>query len=89
VTEVGRQPWIVRNYMKVEQAATSNQGVWIMFLLVLVIYATVGVTLILILRKMSARFRADGVDIDAGGPYGPPEPIAAATVPADHKVTVQ
>ncbi len=26
VTEVGRQPWIVRNYMKVEQAATGEHG---------------------------------------------------------------
>ena len=35
VTEVGRQPWIVYGYMKVEQAATSNQGVWAMFLVIL------------------------------------------------------
>ena len=34
VTEVGRQPWIVRNYMKVEDAATGNTGVWITFLAV-------------------------------------------------------
>ena len=34
VTEVGRQPWIVRNYMKVEDAATANEGVWITFLVV-------------------------------------------------------
>ena len=32
VTEVGRQPWIVHNYMKVEDAATGNTGVWITFL---------------------------------------------------------
>ena len=50
VTEVGRQPWIVRNYMKVEQAATANTGVWITFLVVLGIYAGVGVTLVLVLR---------------------------------------
>ena len=31
VTEVGRQPWIVYNYMKVEDAATGNTGVWITF----------------------------------------------------------
>ena len=60
VTEVGRQPWIVHNYMKVEQAATSNTGVWITFLVVLAIYAVVGVTLILVLRLMSRRFRDDG-----------------------------
>ena len=34
VTEVGRQPWIVHDYMKVEQAATANTGVWITFLAV-------------------------------------------------------
>ena len=34
VTEVGRQPWIVYDYMKVEDAATANTGVWITFLVV-------------------------------------------------------
>ena len=35
VTEVGRQPWIVYNYMKVEDAATANTGVWITFIAVI------------------------------------------------------
>jgi cytochrome d ubiquinol oxidase subunit I len=78
VTEVGRQPWIVRNYMKVEDAATANTGVWITFLAVIVIYATVGVTTILVLRAMSRRFReqAEGADDpgDSDVPYGPREP---------------
>ena len=34
VTEVGRQPWIVYNIMKVEDAATANTGVWITFVAV-------------------------------------------------------
>ena len=34
VTEVGRQPWIVYNLMKVEDAATANTGVWITFIAV-------------------------------------------------------
>ena len=34
VSEVGRQPWIVYNLMKVEDAATANTGVWITFVLV-------------------------------------------------------
>ncbi len=37
VTEVGRQPWIVRNYMKVGQGATTNSGVWITFLVVVAV----------------------------------------------------
>ena len=34
VSEVGRQPWIVYNLMKVEDAATGNTGVWITFVVV-------------------------------------------------------
>jgi cytochrome bd ubiquinol oxidase subunit I len=79
VTEVGRQPWIVRNYLKVEDAATTNGGVWVTFLVVLAIYLTVGVTTILVLRGMSRRWRETG----AGGgdesdvPYGPRQPEEA------------
>ncbi len=76
VTEVGRQPWIVYNYMKVEDAATGNTGVWLTFIGVVALYLGVGVTTVLVLRKMSRRFR----DLDAHGddgfdetdsPYGP------------------
>jgi cytochrome bd ubiquinol oxidase subunit I len=81
VTEVGRQPWIVRNYMKVEDAATGNTGVWITFFVVLFVYLGVAVTLILVLRLMSRRWREGdaAAEIDEGGPYGPrptPEPSA-------------
>ena len=34
VTEVGRQPWIVFGHMKVEDAATTNTGVWITFVVI-------------------------------------------------------
>jgi cytochrome d ubiquinol oxidase subunit I len=75
VTEVGRQPWIVRNYMKVGQGATTNSGVWITFLVVVAVYLVVAVTLVLILRKMSARWRAGEAELE-GGPYEPrPEPL--------------
>jgi cytochrome bd ubiquinol oxidase subunit I len=77
VTEVGRQPWIVVNYLKVTQAATTNGGVWITFLVIAALYLAVAVTLVLILRKMSARFRAGEEESDRGGPYGPREPVAA------------
>ena len=42
VSEVGRQPWIVYNLMKVEDAATGNTGVWITFLLVAALYIGLG-----------------------------------------------
>ena len=51
VSEVGRQPWIVYNLMKVEDAATDNTGVWITFILVTILYLGLGVTTVLILRR--------------------------------------
>ena len=79
VTEVGRQPWIVRNYMKVEQAATANTGVWVTFFAVLLVYAGLGVTVILVLRLMSRRWREGDEDPDSGGPYSPrPTPADTA-----------
>ena len=51
VSEVGRQPWIVYEKMKVADAATANTGVWITFVAVLVLYAGLGVTTILVLRE--------------------------------------
>jgi cytochrome bd ubiquinol oxidase subunit I len=77
VTEVGRQPWIVYNRMKVADAATGNTGVWITFLAVVVLYAVVGITTILVLRGMSRRFRrTEGLTEDEV-PYGPSGPPAA------------
>ena len=77
VTEVGRQPWIVYNRMKVEEAATANSGVWITFIAVFVLYAALGVTTILVLRGMSRRFRRAGGFVEGDTPYGPTEPAAA------------
>lgn len=81
VTEVGRQPWIVRNLMRVEDAATGNTYVWVTFIAVLLLYTALGVTTILVLRGMSRRWRA-GELADSDVPYGPrePDPLAAATV---------
>jgi cytochrome d ubiquinol oxidase subunit I len=79
VTEVGRQPWIVRGYMKVEDSATGNTGVWMTFVAVVVLYAAVGVTTILVLRGMSRRFRDQGGGDDTDVPYGPSAPPGDAS----------
>jgi cytochrome d ubiquinol oxidase subunit I len=71
VTEVGRQPWIVHNYMKVDQAATTNGGVWITFLVICALYAVVGTTLILVMRRMSRRWREQRELDESDVPYGP------------------
>jgi cytochrome d ubiquinol oxidase subunit I len=78
VSEVGRQPWIVYNLMKVEDAATANTGVWITFVVVTLLYLGLGVTTVLILRKMSKRFRQRNV-AEHDVPYGPSGPDPAST----------
>jgi cytochrome d ubiquinol oxidase subunit I len=83
VTEVGRQPWIVYNQMKVEDAVTGNTGVWITFLAVVALYTAVGTTTILVLRGMSRRFRRAEGPAEHEVPYGPSEP--AVPVPADEE----
>ena len=80
MAEVGRQPWIVYNRMRVEDAATGNTGVWITFLAVVVLYAALGVTTVLVLRSMSSRFRRETGFSDDDSPYGPsPAPVLAGT----------
>jgi cytochrome bd ubiquinol oxidase subunit I len=77
VSEVGRQPWIVYNMMKVEDAATGNTGVWVTFIGVIVLYTALAFTTVYVLRGMSRRFRRNeeaGETDDYGEedvPYGP------------------
>jgi cytochrome d ubiquinol oxidase subunit I len=73
VTEVGRQPWIVNGYMKVEEAVTANGAIWMTFIGVCVLYLALATTLILVLRAMSRRFRAN--EADDAVPYGPPHEL--------------
>ncbi len=71
VTEVGRQPWIVFEQMRVEDGATTNTGVWITFLVIVAVYVVVGVTTILVLRGMGRRWREAGELDETEVPYGP------------------
>jgi cytochrome d ubiquinol oxidase subunit I len=68
VSEVGRQPWIVYELMTVEDGATANTGVWITFILAVVIYAALAAATVYVLRRMSRRFR-EGAELIV--PYGP------------------
>src|SRR4051812_22563224 len=70
VTEVGRQPWIVFNVLRTEDAATQANGVWVTLAAILLLYAALGIALIVVLRAMSRRWRA-GDDTDSDAPYGP------------------
>jgi cytochrome d ubiquinol oxidase subunit I len=74
VTEVGRQPWIVQGYMRTEEAVTEASGIWFSFGLVLLVYAGLGTTAILVLRGMSRRWREQGAEpAETEGPYSPQE----------------
>ncbi len=82
VTEVGRQPWVVRGHLKVADAATTNDGVWITFIAVVILYLALAVAVVLVLRSMSRRFRReDDALVEGDVPYGPRE-LAAATASA-------
>jgi cytochrome d ubiquinol oxidase subunit I len=75
ITEVGRQPWIVYNVMRTEDAVTHADGVWVTFGLIIGLYIALGATLVITLRAMSRRWREDdeeAVDV----PYGPEPPAA-------------
>ena len=43
VTEVGRQPWVVYNVMRTEDAITGASGVWVTFSVALVLYTALGI----------------------------------------------
>jgi cytochrome d ubiquinol oxidase subunit I len=90
VSEVGRQPWIVYNLMKVENAATANTGVWITFIVVVLLYVGLGVTTILVLRNMSRRYRRAEEFDESDTPYGPPDPTLGTLddVPSEAGVPV-
>jgi cytochrome bd ubiquinol oxidase subunit I len=83
VTEVGRQPWIVYEVMRTNEAVTGASGIWVSFSIVLAVYAVLGVATVLILRTMAHRWRAAEVG-EAEVPYGPREPVpsGAATPPS-------
>lgn len=65
-TELGRQPWILRGYMKVEEAATSSPYVGLMFFLFLALYAVLGVLCVVTLRKL---FRNNPVEFELEKKY--------------------
>jgi cytochrome bd ubiquinol oxidase subunit I len=79
VTEVGRQPWVVYEIMRTEDAVTGASGVWVTFSGVLVLYTVLATATVLILRTMAHRWRAEEIG-DAEVPYGPSE--AAPPPPA-------
>ncbi|WP_059169979.1 cytochrome ubiquinol oxidase subunit I [Bacillus sp. FJAT-27445] len=50
--EVGRQPWILRGYMKVAEGATKADDVGLTFLMFLVLYLVLAVMTVIVLTRM-------------------------------------
>lgn len=50
--EIGRQPWIIRGYMRVEEAATSSPNVRIIFFALLLLYIVLGSMCVIVLRRL-------------------------------------
>jgi len=87
-TEVGRQPWIVYNLMRVSDAVTSAPAafVWSMLSVLVVVYAVIAVIAITLLRKLAARWRREdaieGPSVpEEGVPYGPSSQIVSEAAP--------
>ena len=70
VTEVGRQPWIVYNVMRTEDAITQADGIWVTFGLIVGLYVVLGLALVVTLRAMARRWRTED-ESDDDVPYGP------------------
>ncbi|MEV6394625.1 cytochrome ubiquinol oxidase subunit I [Streptomyces sp. NPDC051907] len=87
-TEVGRQPWIVYQNMRVAEAVTSTRSssLWIMLGVVIVVYVFIFGSLLAVLLKMRTRWRLADEQEAAGrrgdapetdSPYGPRTPVPA------------
>ncbi|MBE1441320.1 cytochrome ubiquinol oxidase subunit I [Paenibacillus sp. OAS669] len=64
LAEVGRQPWILRGYMKTVHGATTSANVDWMLLLFALLYLVLGVTVWAVLRKM---FRSNSAEKELAG----------------------
>jgi cytochrome bd ubiquinol oxidase subunit I len=71
VTEVGRQPWVVYEIMRTEDAVTGASGIWVTFAIVFALYALLGAATVITLRTLARRWREAGADDEADVPYGP------------------
>jgi cytochrome d ubiquinol oxidase subunit I len=73
-TEVGRQPWIVYNTMKVSEAVTTAPAsfIWSMLAVLVAVYALIAFFFITLLFRLSERWKREDVgQPEIGVPYGP------------------
>ena len=61
MAEVGRQPWILRGIMTIEEAATSSDYVGLMVILFGALYLFLGIGTVVVLRRM---FKNNPVELE-------------------------
>ena len=69
VTEVGRQPWVVYLILRTADAVTHAPGVQATFVGVVVLYATLGVVTLVVLRGLQRRWAAQDAATPGGRAY--------------------
>jgi cytochrome d ubiquinol oxidase subunit I len=80
VTEVGRQPWVIYGIMRTADAVTPAGGVGVSLAGFSLLYAGLGVTVVLLLRRLA------GGELDHGhGQVGQSSAHGAASAPSPAK----
>ena len=69
VTEVGRQPWIVWQIVRTQDAVSASTGIVASAITISALYVVLGVITVVVLRVIARRMEA-GEDVET--PYGPP-----------------
>jgi cytochrome bd ubiquinol oxidase subunit I len=84
ITEVGRQPWIVWHILRTSDAVThaAASAVWTSLTVILVLYAALAATAVLVIRGLTRRWRGRDQE-EAGLPYGPRAPLPDVGDPAE------
>ncbi|MGQ0743849.1 MAG: cytochrome ubiquinol oxidase subunit I [Acidimicrobiales bacterium] len=72
-TEVGRQPWIVYEVMRVDEAVTRAPGIRFGYYGLIVVYVALTVAVITVLRRMIRPGGASGAPESEPAPIGPEE----------------
>jgi cytochrome d ubiquinol oxidase subunit I len=53
VTEAGRQPWVIQGVLRTREAVTPAAGVPAMFVTFSILYAVLGITVVVLLRRLA------------------------------------
>jgi cytochrome d ubiquinol oxidase subunit I len=76
ITEVGRQPWVVYEILRTEDAVTNTgeAAIWTSLIVVMCLYAALALSTVLVIRGMTRRWRARELE-ESAVPYGPRDPV--------------